>query len=110
MIDLYEPLLGKVLFPAFEAARGRPTIPLRNRLERTQWWSLPRLRDLQSEELRALVRHAYDHTAYYRRVLDERGLSPAAISDVGSLAQLPLLDRTTARETLEQRTASNTAV
>ena len=28
MIDLYGPLLAKALFPAFEAARGRPTVKL----------------------------------------------------------------------------------
>ena len=27
-MDLYRPLLAKALFPAFEAARGRPTVPL----------------------------------------------------------------------------------
>ena len=28
VMDLYGPLLAKALFPAFEAARGRPTVPL----------------------------------------------------------------------------------
>ena len=105
MIDLYEPLLGKLLFPAFEAARGRPTIPLRKRLEAMQWWSADKLRTFQSEELRRLVRHAFDHTEHYRNLLDERGLRPEQIDDVSALARLPLLDRTTVRASLEARTA-----
>ena len=67
MTDLYGQLLAKALFPAFEAARGRPTVPLLRYLEETSRWSTPELRDLQTGFLRRLLRHAYRHTTYYRR-------------------------------------------
>ena len=67
-MDLYGPLLAKVLFPAFEAARGRPTLPLLEYLERTQYWSADQLNDLQLGLLRRLLRHAYLHTPYYREL------------------------------------------
>ena len=109
-MDLYEPLLGKVLFPAFEAARGRPTVSLRNQLERTQWWSSKRLRELQTGYLRRLVRHAFDHTEYYRDELEERRLRPEQIDDLSALRALPVLDRATVRATLGSRTATVPAV
>ena len=105
-MDLYGPLLEKALFPAFEAARGRPTVPLLRYLQGTERWSRDQLLDLQAGFLRRLMRHAYLHTAHYREVLDDRGLRPEDFDSVESLQQLPLLDRDTVRQSLESRTAS----
>lgn len=105
MLDLYGPLLAKVLFPAYEAARGRPTVPLLDYLQRTEKWSTDELRDLQSGFLRRLVRHAYRHTTHYRGVLDDRGIGPEDFESLDDLARLPLLDRDVVRTTLDTRTA-----
>src|SRR5690606_32786109 len=101
----YGPLLAKALFPAFEAARGRPTVPLLRFLQASQHWSLEALRDLQAGMLRRLVRHAYQHTRHYRTVLDERSLGPEDIDSVEALTQLPLLDRDIVRATMDTRLA-----
>ncbi len=106
MLDLYRPILAKALFPAFEAARGRPTVPLLKYLERTERWSIGELRDLQLGFLRRLLRHAYLHTAHYRQVFDERGLVPTDFESVEDLGRLPLLDRETVRLTLDTRLAA----
>src|SRR5678816_4494392 len=103
MIDLYGPLLAKALFPAFEAARGRPTVPLLRYLQATERWSLAALRDLQLGFLRRLVRHAYQHTRHYREVMDDRSLRPEDFDSLEVLAQLPLLDRDTVRTTMDAR-------
>jgi phenylacetate-CoA ligase len=105
-MDLYRPLLEKVLFPAFEAARGRPTVPLLQFLRGSERWSADALRDLQAGLLRRLVRHAATHTAYYRKLLGLRGLVPEDFATVDDLRHLPVLDRELARETLEGRTAA----
>src|SRR5689334_8288024 len=106
MKDLYGQLLAKALFPAFEAARGRPTVPLLRYLEETSHWSVAELRDLQTGLLRRLLRHAYRHTAHYRRLLDERGLRPEDFSSPFDLQKLPLLDRPTLRATMLERSAN----
>jgi phenylacetate-CoA ligase len=105
MTDIYGRLLSKALFPAFEAARGRPTVPLLRYLEETSHWSTSELRELQTGLLRRLLRHAHRHTAYYRRVMDERGMRVEDITSVADLAKLPLLDRPTLRATMVDRTA-----
>ncbi|HEY0476899.1 MAG TPA: hypothetical protein VGD37_05215 [Kofleriaceae bacterium] len=104
-MDLYGPLLEKVLFPAFEAARGRPTVPLLQFLRGSEHWSLDALRDLQAGLLRRLIRHATTHTPYYRKLLADRGMTPDDFRSVADLRHLPLLDRDTVRETLDARTA-----
>jgi phenylacetate-CoA ligase len=105
-VDVYRSLLAKALFPAFEAARGRPTIPLLRYLRDTETWSPASLRDLQVGLLRRLIRHAHRHTAFYRELLEERDLLPEDFTSVDDLAKLPLLDRTTLRASLDARTTN----
>jgi phenylacetate-CoA ligase len=106
VIDLYGPVLAKVLFPAFEAARKRPTVPLLRGLRETERWTPGALRDLQIGLFRRLIRHAYRHTPFYRQLLDGRGLSPEDFRTVDDLAKLPLLERSVLRASIDARTAS----
>jgi phenylacetate-CoA ligase len=75
-------------------------------LRTTERWSLPALHDLQVGLLRRLLRHAYQHTAHFREVMDERGIRPDDIASVDELSQLPLLDRDTVRATMDSRLAA----
>jgi phenylacetate-CoA ligase len=104
-MDLYGRLLHDVLFPGFEALRGRPTTSLMRFLDRTQWSSLDELTAIQSGLLRRLLRHAYQHTDWYRARFDERGLVPADLGGPEDLVRLPVLDKADARATLEARSA-----
>lgn len=104
-MDLYGPLLAKALFPAYEAARGRPTVPLLRYIEKTQYWSPDALNDLQVGLLRRLMRHAYLHTPYYRELLDDQKLHFDDFRRVEDLHKLPLLDRDTVRLSLDARTS-----
>ena len=104
-MDLYGRLLHDVLFPGFEAARGRPTVGLLRYLDRTQWASRDELAAIQSGYLRRLIRHAYEHTAHYRQALDAAGLTPADLRRPEDLARLPLLEKEDARASTEARTA-----
>lgn len=104
-MDLYGPLLRHVLFPGFEAIRRRPTLALLRTQQRTQWASQDELHAIQSSLLRRLIRHAYDHTDYFRQVMTERGLHPEDIRHPEDLARLPLLDKETARTRVAERTA-----
>jgi phenylacetate-CoA ligase len=103
--DLYGQLLARALFPAFEAMRGRPTVPLLEYLHTTERWSIEALRDLQLGLLRRLLRHAYQHTAHYRQVMDDADVRPEDLESVDDLARLPLLDKDTVRATMDARTA-----
>jgi phenylacetate-CoA ligase len=105
VIDLYGPLLAKALFPAFEAMRGRPTVPLLQYLHTTERWSIDALRDLQLGLLRRLLRHAYQHTAHYRQAMDDADVRPEDLETIADLERLPLLDKDTVRATMDARTA-----
>ena len=60
------------------------------RLLRDQWLPLERVRDIQRAKMRNIIRHAYEHVLYYRRLLDDSGVTPEEIQNVHDLARLPI--------------------
>ncbi|MBN1152062.1 MAG: phenylacetate--CoA ligase family protein [Dehalococcoidia bacterium] len=92
-MSLYNQVARLALSPAMDHLRGTHTMKHLQELEQSQWWPAERLVELQSERLRRLLLHAYEHVPYYRRVMDERGLKPAAIGCAEDLHNLPLLTK-----------------
>ncbi|MDR0993800.1 MAG: phenylacetate--CoA ligase [Verrucomicrobiota bacterium] len=56
------------------------------------------LRKLQSKRLQQLVRRTYDHVAFYRERMQEKGLKPEDIRSMEDLAQLPFTTKTDFRD------------
>jgi phenylacetate-CoA ligase len=106
-MDAYGRLFQTALFPLYETVlRKRPTLAYLKELERTQWFSYDQLHQLQSDNLRALMRHVHAHVPHYRRMLDDAGVGPDGIRTPEDLAKLPLLDRETAKSSSEDRKAT----
>jgi phenylacetate-CoA ligase len=93
MMSLYTLLARHVMAPATDVLRGTHTTRYLTALEQSQWWPRERIEELQAQRLRALIQYAYDRTAYYRRVLDERGIRPRDIRSAADLPELPVLTR-----------------
>ena len=51
------------------------------------------LRKLQSEKLKKQVAHVYAHNAYYRRLMDEKGVKPEDVQGIEDLHKLPFLSK-----------------
>ncbi|MFX0136879.1 MAG: phenylacetate--CoA ligase family protein [Candidatus Hodarchaeota archaeon] len=47
----------------------------------------------QNDKLHELIRYAYTNTEYYRKIMDERNLSPRDIQTIDDLKKLPVLRR-----------------
>ncbi|MDR0670775.1 MAG: phenylacetate--CoA ligase [Oscillospiraceae bacterium] len=56
------------------------------------------LRTLQSERLARTVRHAYQNVAYYRDLMDKKGVGPDDIRSVDDLPKLPFLTKDDLRD------------
>ena len=106
MADPYGKALGRILYPAWEKLRGRPTFELLGLLHRTERASLDEVTAMRTGFLRRLVRHAYQHTMHYRHALEAADVHPDDIRTVEDLARLPLLERATAQSTVDERTAA----
>jgi phenylacetate-CoA ligase len=110
-MDLYRSLFARVLYPAWESGlRRRPTLARLRYLEETQWRSRAELEAIQAGGLRRLLTHAYANVPYYRRLFEERGITPRDIDGAAELGKLPILGREQARDTVEARTATAGAV
>lgn len=51
------------------------------------------LRELQSERLKTLVQRAWDNVPFYRRRMEEAGVSPADIRSIDDLPRLPFITK-----------------
>ncbi len=58
-----------------------------------QWWRTAELKELQAENLRLIIKHAYHTVPYYRCIFETLKLSPDDIKTQGDLHKLPLLTR-----------------
>lgn|GEM_PF-116287 len=67
-----------------------------------QWWSADRARQYQLERVREVCSLAYQETEYYRRVFDSVGLQPSDLRSLQDLATLPMIDKETLREHLQE--------
>ena len=105
VFDPYGKALGRVLYPAWERLRGRPTFELIELLHRTERASLDELVAIRTGFLRRVVRHAYQNTAHYHRAFDAAGVHPDDITTVEHLVRLPALERSVAQSSVDERTA-----
>lgn len=60
-------------------------------LNRTQWLSCSELKDIQLKLLIKMVRHCYATVPYYRRLMDERGITVKSIRTPDAITQFPIL-------------------
>jgi len=88
-----ERLVRRVLLPLHERIKRKPTFERLRGLEHTQWLAPGALAEYRVARLQRLLGFAYDHVPYYRAVLDERGIEPAAVRSLDDLERLPLLTR-----------------
>ncbi len=95
---MYPFLAEKIIYPLGDLALGTSVIGYYRWLEETQWWPLPRLKELQNARLKDLVKHAYENVPYYRRAFLERGLTDKSVQDVSDLSKLPILTKNDIRQ------------
>ena len=69
-------------------------------LKKSQWLSTEKIKDLQEKKLRKLIRHAYNHTSYYREVMDQANVQPEDIQHIEDLKKIPLLTKALVKESL----------
>ncbi len=96
------PILARTIFRIQERLLGRKTFAFLKALEESQWWSRGQIEALQLRRLRDLVSAAYEHTPYWRAVMDERGILPEDMESLEDLKRFPLLEKPTLRARREE--------
>lgn len=96
------PSLARSFYRIQERMLGRRTFAFLRELEEAQRWPRERLEELRLRRLKHVVAKAYEHTPYWRSVMDEAGFSPDDVQSLSDLQRFPLLDRETIRARREE--------
>ena len=54
--------------------------------------------EIQNEKIVRQVRHVWDHVPYYRRLMEEKGVTPEDIRSVDDIRKLPFLSKADLRD------------
>ena len=95
---MYSSLVRNVVIPLFDFATGNHTRLYMRELEKSQWFSPRKIREIQEKKLRRLIKHAYETVPYYRRIFRKNKLSLNDIRSLDDLAKLPVLSREEVRD------------
>jgi len=90
-----------ILIPIYDLTQKTSRYSCRRILEHTQYLSREGINQLQNDNLRALIRHAYQTVPYYNREFKERRLRPDDIAKVEDLRKLPVLTKDDIRRNFE---------
>lgn len=93
-----ESFLLSIVLPVAETIQGTCATKWYKQIVNMQSWSSADVVEWQNSQLQALVRHAYEHTVYYRRLFDEKGITPDDIRSAADLCKLPIIDKQIANE------------
>lgn len=96
------PFIARNIFNFQELLLGRPSFRILRELNESQWWPRERLDALRLERMQRLIHLAYEHTAYWREVMDKNGIRPADIRSLDDLRKFPLLEKQTLRARREE--------
>jgi len=102
---VYTRFCAGVLFPLHERLKRHDTVRIRRELEVSQWWPVERLRALQLDRLRTLLRSAKQRVPYYRDMFVAQRFNPDDISKLADIAQLPLLTKALIRANTDRMKA-----
>lgn len=76
-------------------------------LEKTQWFSASKLKELQMKKSRLLIKHAYENVPFYHKKFGEIGIKPEDIKQFDDLSKIPVLTKEDITKNYEQLIARN---
>ena len=100
-------VMDKIVLPVYDIFRGTSRQKFSSVLQRTQWLSRDKIERLQEDNLRVLLKYAYENVPYYRRIFRKRGLTPSEIKGVDDLEKLPILTKADLRKNFKDLISRN---
>ena len=97
----------KIVLPCAEKLQGTCAHKWYRQIVKMQDWSREEIVEWQNARLQKLVKHAYEHTTYYRRIFDELHISPDDIRTIDDLSKLPIIDKQIANEHFDEIVPDN---
>lgn len=82
-----------VIYPLAEKVKGTNSMEWYHRIQEMNTWDKEQIRAWQEKQLQRIVDQAYNHTVYWKRIFDERGLKPSDIRTAEDIKKLPILTK-----------------
>lgn len=98
MNNIKEKLLLNIVLPLSEKLVGTNAAYWYRQIEKMSGWTSQQVTEWQNQKLKDLVRHAYEHTVYYRNLFVSLGLKPDDIQVPEDLKKLPIINKAIANE------------
>lgn len=95
---MYRWIAWNILFRAQEMAKGHPTYRILREMEAADRMSVSELEELRLGKLRSFLAYCHAHVPFVRSRMEQCGLNPDRIRDVGDLAALPLTTKSDIRQ------------
>ena len=92
-MGIYSAFTRNVTLPIYDLVRDTSRFRYGRILQRTQWFPRKKLLELQNQNLRLLIKHAYDTVPYYHRVMKQNRVLPQDIQGVEDLTKIPVLTK-----------------
>lgn len=107
-MDLHRIFIRHISYPIIQRRDGlRRLYSALHALEESQWLSRDEIENLQLTRLRSLLKHAWRHCRYYRRIFDDLGAHPDDFRSLSDLQEFPILTKAIIRENLSGLRADN---
>jgi len=92
-MSLYSKVHSVLVWPNWERRNGISTRGHLRFLKRCEQWPADQLRSFQLDRLRSLLCHAYEHTAFYKKRLDQANLDPYRVSSLEDIKKIEPVTR-----------------
>lgn len=96
-----------VVYPLAEKVKHTNSMVWYKRIQDMNTWSREEIKAWQEAQLQRIVHQAYEHTVYWKRVFDERGLKPSDIRTAEDLKKLPIITKDDIRAHYQELIADN---
>ncbi|MBD3202968.1 hypothetical protein GF327_01630 [Candidatus Woesearchaeota archaeon] len=99
-----------VFFPVWEFFSNRNVFKFYhhlNELEKSQWLPKKQIEEIQKNRIQTLVKHAYKHVPYYRKLFDKNNINYKDIRLKKDLLKIPVLTKEDIQQNLEKLKANN---
>ncbi len=106
-LNPYSRIHQKFLWPLVERRSSLKTGPASRFLAESDFWPAERIREFQWKRLSALVEHAYNHTVFFNKRMNEIGAKPDDIKSIEDFKKIPPVTREEVNENLYEMLADN---
>ena len=104
---LKESLVRNIVFPLIDISSRSSVLKYLKLYEKSQWWSLKKLGEMQESKLRKMINHAWSNVPYYKRIFKTENVKPGKTKKVEDLEKIPVLTHDDVRRHLDDLVAVN---